>query len=72
MSDFDMAVRLAPDDSKVHAIRGDNLARSANLDRALADYNRAMELDGKAAGPYVGRGAVYQAKKDLDNSARRL
>ncbi len=39
------AGRLAPNDSKVYAIRADNLTRINQPDRALADYIRAIELD---------------------------
>jgi len=46
------------------------LAYKANgdLDRALADYTKAIELDPKDAYAYYNRGLHYRAKGDLDHA----
>jgi tetratricopeptide (TPR) repeat protein len=41
---------------------------TGDLDGALADYNRAIELDAKDAAAYNGRGNVKKAKHDLDGA----
>ena len=38
------------------------------VDQALADFNRAIELDPNNAVFYLNRGAVYQRKKDADRA----
>src|SRR5262249_50255351 len=39
-----------------------------DYDRAIADYDQAIELDPKYAIVYVYRGNAYQAKKDYDRA----
>jgi len=45
----------------VYKIRGD-------LDRAIADYNKAIRLEPRAAAPYYERGVAYHARSDLDHA----
>ncbi len=45
----------------VYGNKGDN-------DRAIADHNKAIELDPKYAGAYNGRGRAYAAKQDYDHA----
>jgi lipoprotein NlpI len=40
-----------------------------DFDRAIADYNEAIGLDGKYASAYYNRGEAYRAKGDLDRAA---
>src|SRR5690349_15739335 len=39
-----------------------------DLDGAIADYNRALEIDPKSAEAYVDRGKARQVKHDLDGA----
>ena len=48
--------------------RGLAYARKGDLDRALADYNKALRLDPKLALAYAGRGNAYAKKGDLDRA----
>ena len=43
-------------------------AKKGDLDGAIADFNRAIELDPKKAGAYTNRGSVRNAKGDLDGA----
>src|SRR4029077_16886200 len=44
--------------------RGRAYAARSDLDRALADYGQAIQLDSNAAYAFNGRGGVYFLKKD--------
>jgi tetratricopeptide (TPR) repeat protein len=46
---------------RAYAVRGD-------LDRALADYGQAIQLDSNAASAFNGRGSVYFLKKDYEDA----
>jgi tetratricopeptide (TPR) repeat protein len=46
--------------------RGRAYAARSDLDRALADYGQAIQLDSNAAYAFNGRGSVYFLKKDYD------
>jgi tetratricopeptide (TPR) repeat protein len=38
-------------------------------DKAIADYNKVIELDPKSAQTYYERGRAYESKGDYDNAA---
>jgi tetratricopeptide (TPR) repeat protein len=48
--------------------RGRAYAARSDLDRALADYGQAIQLDSNAAYAFNGRGGVYFLKKDYDDA----
>jgi tetratricopeptide (TPR) repeat protein len=48
--------------------RGVDYYKKGKLERALADFNQALELDPKYASAYSGRGTVYRDKGDLDRA----
>jgi lipoprotein NlpI len=52
-----------------HNNRGLAYRDMGDLDRALADFNEAVDLDGKNASGHYNRGEVYRAKGDLDRAA---
>jgi lipoprotein NlpI len=51
-----------------HNNRGLAYRDAGDLDRALADFNEAIDLDGKNASAHYNRGEVYRGKGDLDRA----
>jgi lipoprotein NlpI len=52
-----------------HNNRGLAYREAGDLERALNDFNEAVDLDGKNASAHYNRGEVYRAKGDLDRAA---
>lgn len=48
--------------------RGLTHYRSGNLDKAIADFDRALRINPRLADAYNNRGNVWQAKGDLDKA----
>jgi Tfp pilus assembly protein PilF len=48
--------------------RGNNHLDTGDLDRAIADYDEAIELDPNYTEAYINRGVVYKNKGDLDRA----
>ena len=44
--------------------RGNTYAKSKQLDKAIADYNKAIELDSRFKEAYYNRGLVYLYNND--------
>ena len=55
-----------------HAFGGIVYAKKGNLDAAIADYNRALEINQRGAGAYQSRGYAYLLKGDLARSIADL
>lgn len=60
--------KSAPRSAAGYLSRGDARWRKGNLDGAIADYTKAIELDPKLAIAYFDRGAVRQHKDDLEGA----
>ncbi len=64
--------------AEVYCSRGVAYAKSRDYDRAIADYDKAIDLDPKNAKAYYQRGYVYDIKGERDramadyNQAMRL
>ena len=59
----------APNRARAHASRGLAYHQAkGELDRAIADYNRAIELDPKLAFAYGGRADAYRDRGELDRA----
>src|SRR5262249_6413416 len=54
--------------ARVYVLRGNAYVQMKELERALADYGRAIELNPKFADAFYFRGQVYRASKDLDRA----
>ncbi len=62
--DFAEAIKLAPKNAYLYFDRANMFADIKNNDRAIADYTRAIQLDGRLAEAYYNRGIVhYRAGK---------
>src|SRR5271168_3798696 len=68
-----------PDDAKAaaedHYYAGIDFFGDGKLDEAIAEYNRALELDPKFADALHGLAQAYHAKEDFDrtiDAARRI
>ena len=59
-ADFSVAIKLAPKNPKYYANRGDAWRLTGNLERALLDQNRAIEL--YAGGPGIALGLTLRGE----------
>jgi len=57
-------IRKNPLDASAHLNRGGAFQAKGEMDRALADYDKALELSPNYAAAYERRGAAYAAKGD--------
>ena len=61
-ADFSVAIKLAPKNPKYYANRGDSWRLTGNLERALQDQDRAIEL--YAGGPGIALGLTLRGEFD--------
>ena len=76
LNELDEAVRLNPEDAEVYISRGITYCERGDYNRALADFNKAIQLDSKSATEYpykkvngsahLYRGLVYFRKGDYN------
>jgi tetratricopeptide (TPR) repeat protein len=52
----------------IYLYRGNAYEKKGNLDRAIADYSKVIEIDPKYAPAYAKRGAAYEKKRDHDRA----
>lgn len=65
VADFDRAVRLAPGSADIYNARGDLFAAIGDEQRAMRDYDRALELGGaQSYRTFYRRGAIYLGAGD--------
>jgi tetratricopeptide (TPR) repeat protein len=62
----DEAIRLRPDDAMAHHYRGHAYVRLDRLDKALADYSRAIALTPDYAPAYRSRALVYSRLRQFE------
>ena len=70
---FDVAIRLHPDDASAFNSRGKAYAQKGNLYRAIADYNEAIRLKPNFATAFCNRGMARQKlnnTRDNDDKAK--
>jgi SpoVK/Ycf46/Vps4 family AAA+-type ATPase len=63
-----MAIVLNPSFAEAYFNRGLSYYNKKDFDKAISDYNRAAELDGRNAIIYNNRGDAYYRKQDFDKS----
>ena len=64
----DQAIGEFPRDAEAHKNRGNAYLAKGDLDRAIADETKAIEIDPKHAASYNNRGNAYVAAGDLDRA----
>src|SRR6516164_2368282 len=64
----DQAIRQNPRDAVSYANRGVEYRNKGDLERALADFTKAIAIDPKVARAYTNRGLVLKTKGDLDRA----
>jgi len=62
------AIRQNARDAVAYYNRGIEYQHKGDLDRAMADYTKAIEIDPKYAAAYYNRGVAYRAKGDFDRA----
>ena len=63
---FTGQIKKTPKDAALYAKRGKAYSGNKDYAKALADYNKAVQLDAKIADAYVGRAVIHLMKKDYD------
>jgi tetratricopeptide (TPR) repeat protein len=61
-------VRKSPNKARPYNNRGNTYKNKGDLDQAISDYNKAIEINPNLADAYSNRGAVYQDKGNLDQA----
>lgn len=61
-------VDRTPNDPNAYNIRGAALGKSGRYDDAIADFNRALQINPRFAQAYANRGLVYRLKGDDANA----
>ncbi|MGA8572680.1 MAG: tetratricopeptide repeat protein [Desulfobaccales bacterium] len=51
-----------------YLVKGNEQFKAGNLDQAIADYTKALEIDPKLAWAYNNLGAIYVQKDDFDHA----
>ena len=65
-------VTLIPDEPSYYLNRGDNYLKKKQIDEALADYTKAIEMDPSFPLSYYKRGLAYHLKGELDKALADL
>jgi len=60
------------DDPYTYVVRGNALHNAGHFDRAILEYTRAMEYDGKLTAAYLGRASALEAQDSLDAAEQDL
>jgi tetratricopeptide (TPR) repeat protein len=55
-------------DEKLYVLRGNTWHDKEEYDKAIIDYNKAIEINPKAAESYLWRGITWYYKKDFDGA----
>jgi tetratricopeptide (TPR) repeat protein len=68
IADYDVAIRLKPDDAWAYSNRGNAYNKKGEHDRAIADFDTAIRLKPDDAGLYTNRGNAFSVKGQQDRA----
>jgi tetratricopeptide (TPR) repeat protein len=70
IEDFSAAIRLNPKDPSPHVERGSIYLEGDNFDKAIQDFNRALDVDPNISDPvvFISRAKAYHEKSDYVNA----
>ncbi len=69
---FTQALELRPNDSEAHLCRGNDYALIGDLDKAIDDYNKAVQADDKSADTFAMRATALRRKQKYDEALSDL
>ena len=61
-----------PSNPEAYNVRGSAYGRAGRYDEAIADFNKAIELDPNFARAYANRALVHRRNGDIEQALRRL
>ena len=67
---IDGLIKKYPIDADLYVLRGDIKQEIKNTEGALADYNKALEIDPHCAGAQIALCVYYSEKYDLTNEQK--
>ena len=66
---FDKAIAFGPENTSAYANRGNIYLQQSQWDKALADYDQALEMNPKLSGRiYYNRGSIYDMRGKFDQA----
>jgi tetratricopeptide (TPR) repeat protein len=68
LADYDISIRIEPDNVESYDYRADVYQQLGDLDRALADYDHASRIDPTYAAAYYSRGRIYEKKGNIEKA----
>ena len=73
MSDYQRVIDLDPNNLYVYSLSGDTYGKLRNWQQALANYNKAIELNPQDGSTYGDRGALkFRILKDIQGALTDL
>jgi tetratricopeptide (TPR) repeat protein len=67
-NDFNIAIAMKPNDSKILSNRGNIFAIRGKYDLSLADYSKSIQLDSSDFNVYLNRGITYSIMDKYDSA----
>jgi len=68
ISDYGEAIKINPEDPRIHEQRAAVEMKLNDMDKALADYSEAIKLKPNEVRYYLYRSYIYETKGDIKNS----
>ena len=69
ISDFSQVITLLPARAfRAYVWRGEAFEQKNDLPKALADFNKALEIDPKYVAAYYGRARIYEKQNEFDKA----
>jgi tetratricopeptide (TPR) repeat protein len=64
-----MAIKFNPNDEAAYFSRGNAYIRKDEIEKAIADYTRAIEINPQYSDAYYNRGTIYGKEKGMHEKA---